>query len=791
MKFSEKWLREWVSPDLSSQELMDQITMAGLEVDGFEPVAGSFEGVVVGQIVSAEQHPNADKLRVCQVTDGVDQFQVVCGAANARAGIKVAFAKVGAVLPGNFKIKKAKLRQVESLGMLCSEKELELSDNHDGIMELSESLELGESLKQALGLNDISIEVDLTPNRADCLSIAGLAREVGALNNVKVMVPSIGQVEPEIDDEFPIVVEDWEGCPRYLGRVVRGVNISAETPLWMQERLRRSGVRTIDPVVDVTNYVMLELGQPLHGFDLDVLRDKIIVRQSKAGEEIVLLDGSKVELSDGTLLIADASGPLAIAGIMGGAHSGVTATTQNVFLEAAFFDPIRIAGKARSYGLHTDASHRFERGVDYKLSFQAMERATELLISICGGQAGPVSVIENIDSLPKKELITLPLVKVEQVLGIQLPDDNVEQILVGLGLEVIKKEGRVLTLKAPSFRFDITITEDLIEEIARVHGYNNIPVTYPVSGLEMPALKEADISHRVIKNSLVSLGMQEIVTYSFLDRKTQSLFESELEPVALANPISEDLAVMRTSLIPNLVKTLSYNINRQQERIRLFETGLSFINTNDGLLQNQKLAGLIYGDRYPKNWLATEEVDFYDLKSIVETVLALAPGKQCVFEPGQIEFLHPGQTAFIRCDDDQIIGYLGLVHPSIRKTLGLKKGVFVFELDMSFFNSTRIPEFSELSRYPETSRDIAVIVSDDLPVGELLKAVDEAAGDYLKDKFVFDVYKGKGIDLHRKSVALGLTWQHPSRTLNDEEINGWMNAVIDILSKRFEAKLRG
>ena len=790
MKFSEKWLREWVNPSLSSKELMDQVTMAGLEVDGFEQVAGDFDGVVVGQIVSAEQHPNADKLRVCQVTDGTDEYQVVCGAPNARAGIKVAFAKVGAVLPGDFKIKKAKLRQIESHGMLCSENELEISDNHDGIMELNETLELGQPVKTALGLDDISIEVDLTPNRADCLSVAGLAREVGVLNKVAVTAPAIEPVQAHIEEIFPVSVDDWQGCPRYLGRVVKAVDVSVTTPLWMQERLRRSGVRSIDPVVDVTNYVMLELGQPMHGFDLDVLQEKIVVRQSVAGESIILLDGSKVELSEGTLLITDASGPLAIAGVMGGEHSGVSSKTTNVFLEAAYFDPIKIAGKARSYGLHTDASHRFERGVDYELSFKAMERATELLLSICGGQAGPVSVVDNLDYLPKRKSITLPLDKVGQVLGISLPDEEIEQILIGLGLELVSKADRVLTFNAPSFRFDISIPEDLIEEIARVHGYNNIPVTYPESDLEMPALQESDVSHRTVRSTLTAVGMQEVVTYSFLDKKTQTLFEPDLEPVALANPISEDLAVMRTSLVPNLVKTLIHNINRHQDRIRLFETGLSFVNNPSGLVQNQKLAGLIYGDRYPKTWFASEEVDFYDLKSVVEAVLALAPGKQFAFAAGKIDFLHPGQAAVIRCDE-QVLGYLGLLHPSIRKDLGLKKNVFVFELDMSVFKNIRIPAFSELSKYPETSRDIAVIVADNLPVGELLKAVDEAAGEYLKDKFVFDVYKGKGIDIQRKSVALGLTWQHPSRTLNDEEINGWMNAVIDILSQRFEAKLRG
>lgn len=790
MKFSEQWLREWVNPSISAQELMDQITMAGLEVDGSEPVAGSFSGVVVGEVISAEQHPNADKLRVCQVSDGNDQFQVVCGAPNARAGIKVAFAKVGAVLPGDFKIKKAKLRQVESLGMLCSEKELELSDSHEGIMELAANAPIGEDLRSALNLNDLAIEVDLTPNRADCLSISGLAREVAVLNNITAQGPDIQPVVATIDDTFPVKLSAPKGCPRYYGRVVRNVDVTVQTPLWMVERLRRSDIRSIDPVVDITNYVMLELGQPMHGFDLDQLKGGIDVRMAKPGEKLILLDGNEVELTDDTLLITDDNGPLAMAGVMGGENSGVSAETKNVFFEAAYFDPITISGKARSYGMHTDASHRFERGVDYNLAGNAMERATQLLIDIAGGEPGPISEAVSEGHMPNDRQVSLTHDRVHSLLGIELEDQRVEQILTGLGLEVLERGEGSWVFSVPSYRFDISIEADLIEEVARIYGYNNLPLSAPVAHLSLAPRPENRVRLNQLRQILVSIGYQEAVTYSFIDPEIQALFDPEHEGIALANPISSDLAVMRTSLLPGLVKALQYNLNRQQERIRLFESGLRFYRENGEIQQEPMLAGLIYGSRQRKGWVNDGDVDFYDLKGDVEELLAHSLGNQFSYSAASITALHPGQTAKIELEGE-LVGYIGALHPSIQKKLGLRKPAYLFELRLGAFDVSKLPEYQEMSKFPETSRDIAVIVDESVTISQILSVVDAAAGEYLIDKVIFDVYRGKGIDPQRKSVALGLTWQHPSRTLNDDEINQWMEAVIKSLVDQFEATLRG
>lgn len=791
MKYSESWLREWVNPNISSQELMDQITMAGLEVDGSEAVAGDFTGVVVAQIVTAEKHPNADKLQVCTVTDGQEEFQVVCGAPNARAGIKVAFAKVGAVLPGGFKIKKAKLRQVESFGMLCSEKELEMSDSHEGIMELAESLVIGQDVRDALVLNDLAIEVDLTPNRADCLSIRGLAREIGTLNKLAVTEPEINAVPPSIDDTFPIKLTAPEACSRYVGRVIRDVNVAAKTPVWMVEKLRRSDVRSIDPVVDITNFVMLELGQPMHGFDLDKLSGGIQVRMAADAEVLTLLDGSEVKLTENTLLIADDNGPLAMAGVMGGDHSGVGEETKDIFFESAYFDPIVIAGKARSYGLHTDASHRFERGVDPELAAIAIERATALLLEIAGGKAGPITDVKAEEHLPKARQVILKFENVANKLGVQIERSVIEQILTGLGLEIVDSNDTQWTFTVPSFRFDISIEADLMEELARVYGYNNIPVSTPTASLPLAAKPETSLNLRTLKQAMVDLGYQEAVTYSFIEPGLQNLFDPDIEAVALANPISSDMAVMRTSMLTGLVSALQYNLNRQVDRVRLFEVGLTFVKGADGeLVQDQMMAGLIYGSRQPKGWINEADVDFYDIKGDIERLLGLSIGNDFRFEPAAIKILHPGQSAIILLNGVKV-GYLGALHPSLQKKLDLRKQAFVFELNVAAISTTVLPKFAELSKFPATSRDIAMIVDESLPVSDMLSAIDTVAGPYLTDKVIFDVYQGKGIDLQRKSVAIGLTWQHPSRTLNEEEINQWMEDSIQALVSKYEATLRG
>ncbi len=791
MKFSESWLREWVNPAISSQELMDQITMAGLEVDGSEPVAGEFSGMVVAQITQAEKHPNADKLQVCTVTDGTEEYQVVCGAPNARAGIKVALAKIGAVMPDGFKIKRAKLRQVESQGMLCSEKELDLSDDHGGIMELPESLALGQDLREALLLNDVAIEVDLTPNRADCLSIRGLAREVGVLNRMAVSQPDITPVAATITDTFPITLAAPAACSRYAGRVIKGVNVGATSPIWLVERLRRSGVRSIDPVVDVTNYVMLELGQPMHGFDLSRLKGGITVRMAAAGETLTLLDGSEVKLTPETLLIADESGPLAMAGVMGGEHSGVNAETTDVFFESAYFDPIAIAGKARTYGLHTDASHRYERGVDPELAGLAIERATALLIAIAGGEAGPVTDVINHEHLPKQRQVTLRYSAVNSMLGMTLARQDIEDILIGVGLELVQSDNDSWQFNVPGYRFDISIEADLLEEIARIYGYNNLPVTTPTVRLDLTPKPETTLRVRTLKQAMVDLGYQEVVTYSFIEPGMQALFDPNHAPVALANPISADMAVMRTSLLPGLVSTLQYNLNRQIDRARLFEVGLTFVrNDNGDLDQKQKIAGLIYGSKLPKGWVNDGDVDFFDIKGDVERLLGLSIGNQFVFEKCDVPELHPGQAASISLNG-AVVGVVGAVHPGIQKSLDLRKPAYLFQIDVASIAQMQLPAFTELSRFPGTSRDIAVMVDAALPVSQLLASIQSVTGEWLKDVVIFDVYQGKGIEPGSKSVAMGLTWQHASRTLNEEEINQWMEAAIQVLVHDYNAILRG
>ena len=790
MKFSEQWLREWVNPSISAQDLMDQITMAGLEVDGSEPVAEAFDGVVVAEVVGCEPHPNADKLQVCQVSNGAETFQVVCGAPNARAGIKVALAQVGATLPGDFKIKKAKLRQVESQGMLCSEKELGLSENHDGIMELVPDAPLGTDLRELLRLNDLSIEVDLTPNRADCLSIAGLAREVGVLNEAPVKGPEIPSIEAVHQDVFPVRIEDYTGCPRYVGRVLNNVNVAAATPLWMVERLRRSGLRSIDPVVDVTNYVMLELGQPLHGFDLDRLSDAIIVRRAKPGESLELLDGQTIEMNDQVLVIADAKGPLAMAGVMGGEQSGVSTETRRVFLESAFFAPLEIAGRARQYGLHTDASHRFERGVDPTAQALAVERATALLVDICGAEPGPLVIEEDTSQLPKAAEISLTGDVVEAALGMPIAATEVRRILAGLGFEFVSESDAAWTVKAPSWRFDMAIREDLIEEIARVYGYNRLPVSVPSAALAPRGDIEQNTPLARLVDRLASLGYQEAITYSFVEPGLQQAMFPKEKGIELANPISADMAVMRVSLWPGLLKAMTYNLKRQQERVRLFETGLRFRSTEAGTEQVAMLTAVATGTRTPKAWHSGNEMlDFFDTKGDLEQVLSLIKGVEFEFVPGQHSALHPGQCARIE-RDGKLVGFIGALHPSLMRQLDIKQPTFLFELRLDKTLKSELPAFTPLSRYPSSSRDLAVVVDEDVSVSDVMNSVREKAGDDLESLNLFDIYRGKGIDSQRKSVALGLTWQSASRTLTDDEINNLMDSIITTLQTRYNAALR-
>ncbi|RUR29598.1 phenylalanine--tRNA ligase subunit beta [Vreelandella nanhaiensis] len=793
MKFSEQWLREWVSPQLSTQAMADQITMAGLEVDAVEAVAASFSGVVVAEVLTKEKHPDADKLNVCTVNDGSDEpVQVVCGAANVDIGQKIPFAQVGGVLPGDFKIKKAKLRGVESRGMICSASELGLEEETSpGILVLPESAPVGVDFREFMHLDDMTIEVDLTPNRGDCLSIKGLAREVGVLNRLAVIEPAIEPVAAEIEDTLAVNIEAPEKCPRYVGRVIKGVDVKAETPLWMVERLRRSGVRSIDPVVDITNYVMLELGQPLHAFDRDNLSGNIIVRLAQNGEQLTLLDGQKVALRPETLVIADQAGPLAMAGIMGGENSGVSESTETIFLESAFFTPLAIAGQARSYGLHTDASHRFERGVDPELASSAIERATRLLIDICGGQAGPLAECKSDAHMPAPSTILLREARLESALSKKLASDDVTDILERLGLDVTQQaEGWLIV--APSWRFDVAIEEDLIEEIARIHGYNNLPVRRPAARLALRSADEGTLTQAQLRRQMVARGFQEAVTYSFVAPELQAALLPDAVSPVLANPISADLSVMRASLFPGLVRAMEHNLNRQQTRVRLFETGLVFNGELDQLSQVPMLGALACGSRETEGWSSSKErIDFYDLKGDLESLLGLGGNLEAWrFEPAEHPALHPSQSAEILFNGEHA-GWIGTLHPQVRATLGLKVDAVLFEVRLDTLSQGKIPAFEALSRYPEVRRDLAFIVKDEVPVQALLDCAREKAGDYLKDIKLFDVYAGKGVAEAHKSIALGLTWQHPSRTLNDEEINQLVDNIVTQVRVQLEAELRG
>lgn len=791
MKFSEQWLRSWVNPQVSRDELVARLSMAGLEVDSVTPAAGVFSGIVIGEILSTEQHPDADKLRVCQVSNGSESFQVVCGAPNARPGIKIPFAMIGAELPGDFSIKKAKLRGVESNGMLCSASELQISEDNDGLMELPLDAPVGQDIRVYLDLDDASIEVDLTPNRGDCLSLAGLAREVGALYAAPVTRPVIAAVAPSHDEGRSVEILAAQACPRYLGRVVRNVDLSKPTPLWMVERLRRADVRSIDAVVDITNYVMLELGQPMHAFDLAEINGGIRVRMAEEGEKLVLLDGQEVSLRSDTLVIADHSRALAIAGVMGGEHSGVNDKTRDLFLESAFFDTIAIAGKARSYGLHTDASHRFERGVDWQLAREAMERATALLLEIVGGEAGPIIEVVNQEQLPSVAAVTLRAERVEQMLGLKMDDAEIVRLLAALGLGIRADGEGQWQVSVPSHRFDISLEVDLIEELARLYGYNRLPVRYPQARLAPQAKAEAAVELPALRRLLVARGYQEAITYSFIDPKLFELFNPGVAPLMLANPISADMAAMRSSLWPGLIKALEHNLNRQQSRVRLFESGLRFVGQLEGLKQEPMLAGVICGGRLPEGWAhGRDDVDFYDVKADVEALLASAgAGDSFAFVPGEHSALHPGQTARIE-REGRVVGFLGAIHPELSKALGLDQAVFMFELVLGEITQGVMPKFQELSKFPEVRRDLAVLVERDVPAQDLLGAIREAAGEWLTDLKLFDVYHGKGIDPHRKSLAVGLTWQHPSRTLNDDEVSTTTQNILTSLEQRFNATLR-
>ncbi len=794
MKFSKSWVDEWIQAKIGTAEMAEQITMAGLEVDSMDPVAGLFSNVVVGEVIECAQHPDADKLRVTKVNVGeADLLDIVCGAPNCRQGLKVAVAKVGAVLPGDFEIKKAKLRGQLSHGMLCSYSELGIPVDANGIIELPLDAVVGTDLRDYLQLDDVAIEVDLTPNRADCLSIAGLAREVGVLNRCEVIAPDIQNVAPQCEDSYAIVVDAAEACPRYLGRVVKGINLGAETPLWMQEKLRRCGLRSIDPVVDVTNYVLLELGQPMHAFDLAKLSGPLQVRMAVEAEKLVLLDGNEVTLRSDTLVIADAKGPLAIAGIFGGKDSGVSAETVDVLLECAFFSPLAIKGRARSYGVSTDSSHRFERGVDPQLQRKAMERATALLMDIAGGTPGPIVEAVTESRLPVVENVRLRREKLTRVIGISFDDAIVSDILTRLGFEVTLVADGWLA-RAPSWRFDIAIEEDLIEEVARIYGYNNIPNLPPVAHLNMIERLEADLPLKRVRDLLVDRGYQEAITYSFVEPKAMALLFPDCDPLVLPYPISADMSAMRVSLWPGLISAVVYNQNRQQGRVRLFESGLRFIKdqgAENGIRQESLLAGVISGNLADEHWgIPSRSADFFDMKGDVEALLELTGEREHFsFVRAEHSALHPGQSAQI-LRDGVPVGWMGVIHPNVEKKLGLKSKVILFEVEQSALLKAKIPLAGDISRFPANRRDLALVVDQEIAAADVVSLVKKIGGNQLVGINLFDIYQGQGIPEGKKSLAISLVLQDTLRTLEEKEISETISNVVEGLRNEFNASLR-
>ena len=797
MIFSEEWLKEWIDPQMSVENLVDRLTMAGLEVDGVSPVAYSFNGIVVGEVLSVEPHSNADKLKVCKVSDGVENYQVVCGAPNVKAGIKVPFARKGAeiLIPGDskpFKIKAAKIRGEQSNGMLCSAEELGLEDKSEGLLELTERAKLGDDIRKVLSLEDKSIELDLTPNRGDCLGMRGLAREVGVLTRRDYQEPQFDHALIEHDTELPIEISAQSQCPRYLGRVIRGVNLNSTSPLWLREKLRRSGLRSIDPIVDVTNYILIELGQPMHAFDYSKLQGGIRVRMAEKDEKLTLLDGKEIVLNPEVLVISDHEKAVAMAGVMGGMETAVSRDTTDVFLECAFFSPLAIAGKARSYGMHTDASHRYERGVDYELQRNAMERATKILTSIVGGEAGPIT--EEIGNLPEFPAVDLLFENVGSVLGIDIPVDEIRDILVRLGFTVTNETPQGLTVAVPTYRFDVSLEADLIEELVRIYGYENVPTTAGLFKQSLEPISEENVPLRRIRHSLVDLGYQEVITYSFVDPIKSDLISmvSDSEKIVLQNPISNEMSVMRNSLLPGLIDAFRYNANRHQERIRLFESGLVFKRRDGEIVQESWLAGLISGDRMPRSW-ANKSVgsDFFDIKGDVETLIGLSRlADGYLFEKAEHTSMHPGQCARVVDRNENEVGHIGALSPRIAQDLGLDSRIFVFELKLEILQKGVIPIAESLSKFPEVSRDLAIVVASDIPADQILANVKENAGQFLINSRIFDVYQGDGVEKGEKSIALGLTWQHPSRTLSDEEINTIIYRCVKGLEEQFNANLR-
>lgn len=791
MKISESWLRTWVNPAIDSETLTDQLTMLGLEVDELAPIAKPFTGVVVGEVLSVEQHPDADRLRVTTVNIGNGEpLQIVCGAPNVRVGMKAPVATIGAVLPGDFKIKKGKLRGIESQGMLCGASEIDLEDKIDGLLELPQDAPVGTNIRDYLKLDDHVIDISITPNRGDCFSIRGIAREIGVINQLVVTPPVIAAVESSILEQKQVHLAT-DGAPRYLGRAIKNVNVQAQTPDWMAHALSCSGIRTHSILVDITNYVLMELGQPMHAFDLAKIDGDIHVRQAADQEKLVLLNEQEVELNPDIMVIADNSKALAIAGIMGGLDSSVTDETRDIFLESAFFAPLAIAGRARRFGLHTDSSQRYERGVDFELPMLAMHRASELIQQYAGGEFGPISVAEKAELLPKRDPITLHQSQVDALLGYRVETDFITDALQRLGCEVTVVATGEWHVVPPSHRFDLAIYQDLIEEVARIHGYDNIQIALPKIDVQLAQYQD-HLELAALRQTVATLGYQEAISFSFADLKLEKQLNPKVNPLALANPISSDLAVMRSTLLSSLIPCVQHNLNRQQSRVRFFELGLRFdyqhATSIHDLQQIPTLALIAVGSRTPELWHGkVQPMDFFDLKNEVEQILA-AGRLNVSYVRSERVWLHPGQSAEILVDG-QSIGYLGRLHPSLENELDLGT-TWVAEIDQKAILQSYVSNFTELSRFPSVRRDIALLISDKINVSDIQQLIKQTGGDLLDSTWLFDVYTGQGVEQGKRSLAFALLWQHPSRTLEDAEIKSGMDNIIQVLENTYQATLR-
>ncbi len=784
MKFSESWLRQFVNPDLSSEALAELLTMAGLEVEERGPVAPPFNNVVVGHVLSVTKHPDADRLNVCEVDAGEGApRQIVCGASNVAVGLKVPCALPGAVLPGDFKIKEAKVRGVPSAGMLCAAVELGMAKESDGLMILAADAKPGTSIRELLGLDDICIELKLTPNRPDCLGLLGLAREVAALTNTPVKAPAIKAIAPTHQQTLPVSIDAADLCGRFTGRIIKGVNAKAQTPAWMTQALERCGLRAISALVDISNYVMLELNRPNHVFDLNSVQQGLNVRWAKPEEKLTLLGGNEVTLDPRYGVIADANGAISLAGIMGGERTACTDHTTDVFVEAAYWLPSAIQGRSRWLTLSTDAGHRFERGVDFADTVAGVERITQLILEICGGDAGPV--VDQITALPERKPVTARFARIRKVLGINPTDADIQAIFERLGFQPKLVDSGVVIVP-PSWRHDLEIEEDLIEEIARVIGYDHIPAQPPVGPMAMQAQTETQRPLSALRESLVERGYQEVINLAFTPEAWEQDFAANATPVELANPIASHLSVMRSTLVGGLINTLIHNQRRRQPRLQIFETGRVFERASnptagqvDGYRQTLRLGGLVWGAVVPEQWgVKTRSADFFDVKADVE---ALNTSGSLSFEAAVHPAYHPGRSARV-LRDGQPVGWLGELHPRWVQQYELEAAPILFELDIDALTPAKVPVYAPVSSFPIVLRDLAVVVDAKVPVQQLVSKLWQDAPVVLRDIQLFDQYQGKGVPEGAKSLALRFTLQDTQTTLEDQKVDAVMAQLLERLT---------